>query len=86
MDLTSGFNELLKKHNAPPSGTKVSLETIDAFLEEARRIVSRHGWSWSCRLSSALRTPISQTSIDPSLAHDEHTSPEPNLARVIFQG
>ena len=86
MDLTPGFNELLKKHDAPPSGTKVSLETVDAFLEEARRIVSVFIRDSRCGLSGRCRIPTSRTFIDPSSAHDEPTSQEPNLAKGIFKG
>ncbi|KAI8283440.1 Syntaxin ufe1 [Colletotrichum sp. SAR11_57] len=42
MDITPLFNELLRKHNAPPvTEKKLSLEAIDGFLKEAYRIVGR---------------------------------------------
>ncbi|KAF4425682.1 Syntaxin ufe1 [Colletotrichum fructicola] len=41
MDITPLFNELLRKHNAPPvTEKKLSLEAIDGFLKEAYRINS----------------------------------------------
>ncbi|KAK5998551.1 Syntaxin-18-like protein [Cladobotryum mycophilum] len=40
VDITSQFNELLRRHNAPPTAQKVSLDTIDGFLKEAYRINS----------------------------------------------
>jgi hypothetical protein len=39
MDVTAEFDELLRKHNAPPTKKAVSLEEIDGFLKEALRIV-----------------------------------------------
>jgi hypothetical protein len=39
MDVTPEFDELLRKHNAPPTKKAVSLAEIDGFLKEALRIV-----------------------------------------------
>jgi len=43
LDLSSDFNELLKKNEAPPIQGGHGLNQIDEFLKEAYRIVSRPG-------------------------------------------
>ncbi|KOS18249.1 Syntaxin ufe1 [Escovopsis weberi] len=40
VDITEQFNDLLRKHNAPPTAQQVSLDAIDGFLKEAYRIDS----------------------------------------------
>ena len=39
MDLTSTFNDLLRKCDAPPAGRKFSFDELEGFLKEAYRIV-----------------------------------------------
>lgn len=39
-DLTTEFNELLRKRGASPTAAKASIENVDSFLKEAYRIVS----------------------------------------------
>ncbi|KAF7536844.1 hypothetical protein G7Z17_g12976 [Cylindrodendrum hubeiense] len=39
MDITVGFNELLRQHQVPTTRKPVTLNTIDGFLKEAHRIV-----------------------------------------------
>lgn len=41
MDITIGFNELLRQRDAPEAKKRVTMDAIDGFLKEAYRIV-RH--------------------------------------------
>lgn len=88
MDITIGFNELLRQRDAPAAKKRVTMDAIDGFLKEAYRIV-RHPTPFflatTHELTGCDRTRTSPVCIENSKTLDRPTSRLHNQERRIAE-